>query len=777
MNDNPISYPGLTDEEAARRLQQVGLNTIPEQKRNPWLEFLKKFWGPIPWMLEVTVILELILHRFDDAIIMIVLIIFNAILSTLQEQRASNALAILRQQLKISARVKRNGEWKTIPAEEVVPDDVIHIRMGDILPADVRLLEGNVLVDQSALTGESLPVEIGANQECYTGGIVQKGEATALVLATGIHTRFGKTANLVRAAKSKSNLESVIFSVTRALIILDVILAFIVLGYTWITHQSLLHILPFTLILLVASVPVALPATFTIATALGAKELTHQGVLVTNLTAIEEAAGMDILCSDKTGTITENKLSVSELTAYAPYSDQQLLHFASMASDPSTQDALDLAIIERAKQEGVLADYTQRKQFSPFDPATKRSEAIFSENEQSVRVTKGAPHTIAPLCNRIPANLENDMTRLAALGYRILAVAAGDETNLQLCGLVSLQDPPRSDSKSLIQHLQNLGIRVVMVSGDSLPTAKAVSQQVGIGEKACLAQSLHENQDIDPQCDVFAEVLPEDKFQLVQTYQKHNHIVGMIGDGVNDAPALRQAQVGIAVSTATDVAKAAASLVLTQPGLSNIVSAITVSRQIYQRMLTYVLNKIIKTIQIASFLSLGYLITHAMVTRPFLVVLLLFANDFVTMSIATDSVQASPKPDRWDVRAMLFPAIGLAVPVLVLTFGIFIIARDLFHFSLVQLQTLAFLTLVFTGQGMVYLVRERGHFWKSMPGKWMMVASTIDIIVVILLATLGIFMNSVPLSVAGLTLIIVVLFLFGLDYLKVWVFRVAHLHG
>ncbi len=776
MSENTHNYVGLTEEEAAQRLKQVGLNNIPEQKSNPWVEFLKRFWGPIPWMLEITVILELILQRYADAGIMVVLIFFNAILSTLQEQRASNALAILRQQLKISARVMRNGEWKTIPAEILVPDDVVHIRMGDILPADVRLLDGNLLVDQSALTGESLPVEVVSNQECYTGGVVQKGEATAIVLATGLHTRFGKTANLVREAKSKSNLESVILSVTRALIFLDLLLAILILVYTWINHQSVLHILPFTLILLVASVPVALPATFTIATALGAKELTHEGVLVTNLAAIEEAAGMDILCSDKTGTITENKISVSELTAYSSFNEQQVLHIASLASDPSTQDALDLAILERAKEQGVLPDYSQRIQFSPFDPATKRSEAVFHEDGKTIRVVKGAPHVIAPLCSSIPTNFEQDLTRLAGLGYRILAIAAGDDQTMQLYGLVSLQDKPRSDSKELIQHLKNLSIGVVMVSGDSLPTAQAIAKQVGIGEKACLVQSLQTNQSPDPQCDVFAEVLPEDKFHLVAAYQRHGHIVGMTGDGVNDAPALKQAQVGIAVSTATDVAKAAASLVLTQPGLSNIVSAITVSRKIYQRMLTYVLNKIIKTIQIASFLSIGYLLTHDLVTRPFLVVLLLFANDFVTMSIASDQVKASLKPDRWDVRAMLLPSLSLAIPVSFLTFGIYLYARDGLHFPLAQLQTLSFLILVFTGQGMVYLVRERSHFWNSMPGKWMMLASCIDIGVVMLLAACGIFMAPLPLTVIMATLLVVILFLSGLDFLKVLVFQHSHLH-
>lgn len=771
-----ISSPSLTSEEATRRLAQYGTNSIPEAKKYPWLDFLKRLWGPVPWMLETAVILELFLGKYDEALIIAALVLFNAVFSAMQEKRSSDALAMLRQRLKLTARVRRDGAWQTLLSDQLVPGDVIHIRMGDLLPADVELLDGDLLLDQSALTGESLPVEIATGGKGYTGTVAQHGEGTALVTATGARTRFGRTAELVRQAKSQSNLETVIFSVTKTLIILDGVLALAVVIYALFAHMPLLQILPFALILLVASVPVALPATFAIATALGAQELSHQGVLVTNLAAIEEAAGMDALCSDKTGTITENRLSVSDLHPYAPQDENGLLHLAAMACDPSTQDPLDLAILQRAQERGILPDFSLRQQFMPFDSANKRSEAEFQQDGALIHVAKGAPHAIAPLCVSVPSMLEADVDTLSARGYRVLAVAHGEGQKLKMTGLVSLQDPPRRDSAALIQQLHDLGIRVVMVTGDGLSTARAVARQVGIGDHACAAQSLQSGSTPDPTCDIFGEVLPEHKFALVQAMQKHGHITGMTGDGVNDAPALKQAQVGIAVSNATDVAKAAASLVLTRPGLGNILSAIQVSRQIYQRMLTYTLNKIIKTIQVAAFLSLGLILTGAFVTTPLLVVLLIFANDFVTMAIATDQVRASRKPDHWDVRAMLITALCLALPVLALTFGIFLIGRNLLHLPIGQLQTLSFITLVFTAQGMIYLVRERHHFWASQPGKWMMLASALDVLVIILLASFGILMQAIPLWLTLATLVLIIAALFVLDFLKVWVFQKFNLH-
>lgn len=764
------SVSGLSTAEAAARLKQYGPNAIPETKTHPFLAFLKFLWGPIPWLLEITVILQLLLGKTAEAIIIALLLLFNAAFSAIQAKRSSDALALLRQHLKLTARVLRDGNWIVLPSDQLAPGDVIHIRMGDLLPADVQLLDGDLLIDQSVLTGEALPVEVSGGGNGYAGAVVKHGEATATVTATGTHTRFGRTAELVRQAHTESNLEKVIFSITRALVILAALLAIGIMVYALLHQTPLLQILPFALILLVAAVPAALPATFAIATALGAQELSHKGVLVTNLTAIEEAAGMDVLCSDKTGTITQNQLGVAQLRPDQTPTEEALLNLAAMACDPSTQDPIDLAILKRAEERKVLPDFSLRTQFLPFDPETKRSEAYFNQNNTLLHVAKGAPHAIAAICQDAPATLDAEVDALAAQGYRVLGVAHGEGQTLQWSGLVSLQDPPRPDSAELIHQLREWGIRIVMITGDGLPTAQAVARQVGLGDRACTAQALTASNTTLSDCDVFAEVLPEHKCAIVQTLQKQGHIVGMTGDGVNDAPALHQAQVGVAVANATDVAKAAASLVLTTPGLENIRTAVEVSRQIYQRMLTYTLNKIIKTILLGLFLSLGLLLTGEMVITPLLVVLLMFANDFATMSIATDRVRASDKPNRWQIPAMVIPSLALALPLLMLVFGIYWFGRDLLHLSVAQQQTLSFITLVFVGQGVIYLMREQGHFWASRPSNWMIVISALVLVIGSLAALLGIFMQAIPLAAAVTAFLGVVGALVLLDFLKVWMF-------
>lgn len=771
----PNATLGLSDDEAARRQAQFGPNAMPEVPRRPWRDFLKHLWGPVPWMLELAIVLELVLGQPVEAAVIAGLTLLNAGFSVWQEQRSSDALAILRQRLRLTARVHRDDAWQTRPADQLVPGDVIHIRMGDLLPADVQLLDGDLQLDQSALTGESLPVSITTGGAAYAGTVVVHGEATAAVTATGPRTRFGRTADLVRQANGVSQLEQVVFSVTRALVILDGLLALAVVIFAWLTQMPLLQILPFALIMLVASVPAALPATFAIATAFGAHELSGRGVLVTRLSAIEEAAGMDTLCSDKTGTITENRLSVA---AWLPYkvSEPELVGLAAMASDPSTQDPLDLAILQQAQARQATPDFARRLRWVPFDSATKRSEAGFSHTDGVLQVTKGAPSVIAPLCAMAPATWQKDVEDLSAQGYRVLAVARGAEPLRQLVGLVAFQDPPRADSAALIEQLRGLGIRVLLVTGDGLATARAVARRVGIGDHACSTLDLQAGQAPDPACEVFGDVLPEHKFALVQSLQRRGHITGMTGDGVNDAPALKQAQVGIAVSNATDVAKASASLVLTRPGLGDMIAAIEVSRQIYQRMLTYTLNKVIKTIQVSAFLSLGLMFTGVLVTTPLLVVLLLFANDFVTMAIATDRVRASRKPDRWDIRAMLIPALILALPVWLLTFGVFLIGRYLLQLPLASLQTLSFITLVFTAQGMVYLVRERHACWSSRPSRWLLLASALAVTTVSGLASFGILMQAIPWTLILTTLAATALFLLALDGLKVWAFRIFNLH-
>jgi len=765
----PSIAHGLSGAEASARLREYGPNAVAEARTHPWRLFLDKFWAPVPWMLETTIALQLALGKPDEAVVIAVLLVLNALLSFFQEHRANQALALLRQRLAVTARVLRDDRWQTIPSHLLVPGDVVHLRLGDLAPADVRVTEGNVLLDQSALTGESLPVEAGVGATAYAGSPLRRGEATGEVIATGTHTYFGRTAELVRVAKTESHLTQLILRIVRYLIALDVVLVLALFLYAIGTGLALHELMPFALILLVASVPAALPATFTLAQAFGAQALAQRGVLVTRLSAIEEAAAMDVLASDKTGTLTENRLTVAALWPLAGHDEGELLRLAALACDEAGQDPIDLAILSAAQVRGVRGSPPERLQFIPFDPGTRRTEAVYRESGE-LRVVKGAVAEVAAIVPGAP-DVTAKVEQLAAAGYRILAVAAGPGT-LNLVGLVALEDPPRADSSALVRNLAAFGVRVVMVTGDALATARAVAARIGLGARACAPEVLRTGED-DPtrDCDVFARVLPEDKFHLVRRLQRARHVTGMTGDGVNDAPALKQAEVGIAVANATDVAKAAASLVLTKPGLSDVVAAIEESRRIYRRMLTYTLNKMIKTIEIALFLSVGVMLTGEFVVTPLLIVLLLFTNDFVTMAIATDRAEASPRPVRWDVRRLVVIAGALATLILVLSFSVFFVGRHWLHLPLPQLQTLIFLLLVFTGQSNVYLVRTGRHFWQSRPSRWLLLASVLDIFVVIVLATQGVLMTALSASLVAGLLLVVLMYMGLLDLIKVRLFR------
>ncbi len=762
---------GLTSTEARQRLQTYGPNMVASERLRPWLLLLRKFWAPVPWMLEATIVLQLALGKANEAAIICALLVFNAVLGFTQEHRANNALALLKKRLSIQVRVLRDNAWKQADAQDLVPGDVVHMRMGDLAPADIRLLDGQLLLDQSALTGESLPVESARGAAVHAGVIVKRGEASGEVTATGAHTCFGKTVELVRTARTASHLETLIVTIVKYLVALDVILVAALLLYSWTNGIAITAVLPFALILLVASVPIALPATYTLATALGALELAKCGVLVTRLSAIEEAAAMDVLASDKTGTITQNRLTVTTLQPHTPYDTDRLLRYAALACDQATQDPIDLAIVEAAQARGLLAGMPPRLSFTPFEPETKRSEACYRQDGNTLCVVKGAPQVIAALAGGL--DIASDVARLGADGSRVLGVAARtDAQGWLFAGLVSLQDPPREDSHALIRSLHDLGVQVLMVSGDGPATARAVAQQVGIGGRVCAPENLNDAIKHGVlNYDVFARILPEDKFRLVQALQQAGHVVGMSGDGVNDAPALKQAEVGIAVANAMDVAKAAASLVLTNPGLGDVKAAVETSRRINQRMLTYTMNKIIKTLEIAIFLSVGVMLTGVFVITPLLIVLLLFTNDFVTMSIATDHVSFSRKPERWNIPNLMLTSGILAGLVLILSFAVFFSGRDWLHLPLSQLQTLIFVMLVFTGQGNVYLVRERRHFWQSVPGPWLLIATLADIAVVGILATQGILMTAIPMRLVTGLIVLVLIYLVAVDFIKIRVFR------
>ena len=757
---------GLSEAEAAERLARFGPNALAEKRRHLVRALAAKLTGPVPFLLEAAVVLELATGKVTEAAIVAALVVFNAVLSFLQEGRAADALSMLRSRLAVHARVRRDARWQLVDATGLVPGDLVHIRVGDIVPADLDVSDGSVSVDQSVLTGESADFEVTTGGTCYSGSIVHRGEATGEVTATGSSTYFGHTAELVRTAKTVSHLEETIFRIVWALLAIDGALVVAIIAYGLVSHLPPSELLPFVLILVVATVPVALPATFTLATSLGALELARAGVLVTHLSAIEEAAGMDLLCSDKTGTITEDRLSVVALCPFAGRSETEVLALSAAASDEATQDPIDLALLQAAATKGIPS-LGRRLDFIPFDPATKRSEATVETGGAELRVLKGTPSVVAALTGETATtgDLEGAVATLAADGARVLAVAAGSE-GLALAGLVALGDPVRQDSAALIGHLGDLGIRVVMVTGDAAPTALAVARQVGIGPRLASLDGLRGRSGSDIDFDVAAGVLPADKLDLVERGQRAGHVVGMTGDGVNDAPALKRAEVGIAVSSATDVAKDAASLVLTGEGLADVVAAVETGRRVYQRMLTYTINKIAKTFQVSLFLGLGLLATGTFVTTPRLVLLLLFTNDFVTMSLATDRVGFSARPDRWQVPSLSLAALGVAVPWLAFSFATYFIGRHVLDLGLAPTQTLVFVMLVATGQATVYLVRERHHLWASRPSTWMLIATVGDLVVVTLFATKGILMAAVPLLDIAVLLTAVCAATLALDFLK-----------
>lgn len=747
---------GLTSTEAISRLQKYGPNTITEKRPNYFWSFCKKFSSPIAWMLEGIILIEIILHKPMEAVIIASLLLFNVALSFFNEERAQKALLLLKKRLSVMARVLRDREWQQIPANELVPGDIIRIRMGDIIPADVKLLDGHLSVDQSVLTGESLPIEATLQDTCYSGSIVKKGESIAQVFATGIHSFYGKTAEIVRLAKIPSHLETTIFQIIRYLVSFDVFLIFSLLLYSFYFHLPFQELLPFSLLLLVAAVPIALPATFTLATALGSLELAKSGVLVTRLSAIEDAAGMTVLCVDKTGTITKNVLEVSDVYPYEAYSKDDILSFAAMASEESTQDPIDLAILKALKS--PIASL-KKLTFIPFDPEKKYSEAIvsMSNTQKSVSIRFGAPSAL--IQKPVP-----ELETFGKDGSRILCVSVDG----QLAGLIKIQDPLRDESPLVIQEIKNLGIRMIMLTGDFITTARAIAEKAGLGSRVIPRDQI----DQISQADAIAGVFPEDKFHIIQNLQKNHSICGMTGDGVNDAPALKAAEVGIAVANATDVAKASASLVLTNEGLQNILEAIKTSRRIYQRMSTYILNKIIKTLEISILLVLGIMLKGTFIISEILLVLLFFANDFVTMSIATDNVSYSQKPNVWNIRTIVAAACFFAAMILGFSFSVLYLGAH--YLNIPQLQTLIFLTLVFNSQATVYLVREKTHhFWHTLPSPWMLLSSLFDILIVSFLAIRGILMEPLsPSIIFGLLGSILIYFLI-LDWIKVKFFQLG----
>jgi H+-transporting ATPase len=762
---------GLTSGEAQRRLEKFGPNAMPDTSMHPLRMALLKFWAPVPWMLEAAVLLELALGKYVEAAIILLLLVFNAGLGLFQESRAQATLTALKSRLALSASVRRDGTWKTVPAADLVPGDVIKLSLGGVVAADVTLAGGEVLLDQSMLTGESVPIEAGAGVKTYAGALVRRGEAEAQVTATGVHTKFGRTAELVRTAHVESSEQKAVLRVVRNLAGFNGVTIAILVAYAWHLKLPLAEIVPLVLTAVLASIPVALPATFTLASALGAQALAKLGVLPTRLSAVDEAASMTVLCADKTGTLTQNALTVTDVRPLSGFDEAHLLALAALASSDGGDDPVDGAIRAAAAAKPV-SDAPKLVAFAPFDPAKKMSEATATDSDGTPqRIVKGAFAVIAGMAEASPAAAAAAAAaELEAKGFRVLAVAAGPPTAMTLAGLIALSDPPRGDSAALIAELRDLGVRTVMVTGDAPTTAAIVAKAVGLDGAVCPPGNIPDA--VQPeQFAVFASVLPEDKYKLVKAFQKGGHTVGMCGDGANDAPALRQAQMGIAVSTASDVAKSAAGMVLTRAGLTGIVAAVKEGRMTFQRILSYTLNSITKkTVQVL-FLGIGLVMTGHAILTPMLMVIIMITGDFLGMSLTTDNVRPSPAPNAWRIGNLTIAGAIMGIGELGFCVSVLAFGAYRMGFGVAALQTLTFIVIVFGNQATTYTNRERRHLWSSRPSIWLLLSSIADLMIAATLAVQGLAMTALPVPMVAGTLAAAAAFALMLDFVKVPVFR------
>ncbi|WAC04381.1 MAG: plasma-membrane proton-efflux P-type ATPase [Methanoregula sp.] len=787
MGDEQIE--GLTGQHVNSLREKYGYNDIPEEKKHPLLKFLGYFWGPIPWMIEIAAILSAFIAYWDDFSIILLLLIINAIVGFLQEQKAENAIGLLKQRLAPTARVLRDGTWQDLPSRELVPGDIVHVRLGDIVPADLQLLQGNyLLLDESALTGESLPVEKRAGKEAYSGSIIRQGEMDAKVTKTGSETFFGRTTRLLQVKPPRSHFQKAVVKIGNYLIILAIILVSLVFVVAISRSEPLAETLQFALVLIVAAIPAALPAVLTVTLAVGAMALAKKEAIVSRLTAIEEMAGMDILCSDKTGTITKNSISIGGIRTFEGVTEHDVITAAALSSSSESNDPIDRAILAcfSALPKKAEVPVPEKTGFTPFDPVSKYSKATVADTSgTSYEVAKGAPQAIAAFAGTSGAAtslLDQWILEYAKKGFRALGVARTDGSgHWQYLGTIGLFDPPREDSAATVADAKKLGINVKMVTGDHVAIAQEISGQVGLGTNI-LPQSAFisgEGKDALAQvelADGFAQVFPENKFRIVKILQEGDHIVGMTGDGVNDAPALREADSGIAVAGATDAAKSAADIVLTKPGLSVIIDAIEQSRAIFRRMESYAVYRIAETVRVLIFLTLCIVLLNFYPVTALMIVVLAILNDLPIMMIAYDNATVAPKPVRWQMNRILTIASILGILGVVSSFLLLWLAREYFHLDAGVVQTLIFLKLAVAGHMTIYLARTgQQHFWEPpLPSLALFGTAEITQGVATLIAIFGIFMTPI-----GWTLALLVwgyaigAFLIN-DLIKVWLFEIIH---
>ncbi len=722
---------GLSNAEARVRLDRFGPNVLEEKPVNLWLKVLAYFWGPIPWMIEAAALLSVIVRHWADFAIIVVMLIINAGVGFLQEYKAGNAIALLKNKLALKARVLREGQWQNIAAGELVPGDIVLIQLGNIIPADVKLIEGSYLsVDQSALTGESLPVDMKTGDVAYSGSIARQGEMRGIVVATGMATFFGKTAGLVEGASSESHFQRAVVRIGNFLILVTLVLVALILTVALFRHDPLLETVQFALILTVAAIPVALPAVLSVTMAAGAQRLARMKAIVSRLVAIEEMAGMDVLCSDKTGTLTKNELTLGEPALFQARDVSELMLCSALASRAEANDPIDAAVFAGLAERGDKALLTAYRilDFQPFDPVGKHTQAQVEKDGQRFEVVKGAPQVILKLAqadSALQAAVAEKVDALAEDGYRTLGVASNDASGAwRFLGLLPLFDPPRDDSAATIDAARRNGIEVKMVTGDHTAIAQQIASRLHLGQSILPADSVFCNKaPIEEQAAIqaaggFAEVFPEHKFKIVKALQAENHIVGMTGDGVNDAPALKQADIGIAVSGATDAARAAADVVLTAPGLGVITQAIEEARRIFERMNSYAIYRISETVRILLFMTLTILVFNFYPVTAIMIILLALLNDFPIMMIAYDNAASASAPVRWNMQRVLILASVLGILGVFSSFGMFWIAEEYLALPRDTTQTLIFLKLLVAGHLTIYITRNNGFFWQRPWPSW-----------------------------------------------------------
>ncbi len=722
------SAKGLTTAEANERIARHGENVLEEKSVNPLARLLSYFWGPIPWMIEIAAVLSAVVQQWADFAIIATMLLVNAGVGFLQEFRADNAIALLRQQLALTAHVLRDGKWQDLAARLLVRGDIVLVTLGKIIPADIRLLDGKYLsVDQSALTGESLPADKNVGDTAYSGTIVRQGEMKAVVVATGMNTKFGKTAHLVESARTTSHFQRAVLKIGNFLIFCTLGLVALILMVALFRQDPLVQTVLFALILTVAAIPVALPAVLSVTMAVGAERLARMRAIVSRLVAIEEMAGMDILCSDKTGTLTKNQLTLGEPVVFEAKDAADLILVAALASRQENADAIDKAVLHALGDPERLKGFEIRD-FQPFDPVHKRTEATVERNGRSFRAAKGAPQVILDLSeqdDRLAQRVTEQTDALAEKGYRTLGVARTDEAgHWRFLGLLALFDPPREDSAETIDNARTMGVGIKMVTGDHEAIARQIAGEVHLGRNIITADALFDGQTTArtlariEEADGFARVFPEHKFEIVKALQAADHIVGMTGDGVNDAPALKQADIGIAVVGATDAARAAADLVLTAPGLSVIITGIEEARRIFERMNSYATYRIAETIRVLLFMTLSILAFNFYPVTAVMIVLLALLNDFPVMMIAYDNASVAERPVRWDMHRVLTIAMVLGVVGVIETFILFWFAEQYFQLPRELIQTLIFLKLLVSGHLTIYLTRNTGPIWQRPLPSW-----------------------------------------------------------